>query len=77
MLLLIIRKNKKLITVLMLEVIKEIFNLGLNRLTGMKIGNDTILLNLIILQKLWRISILIIVISRNLKQKNKIAFPKR
>ena len=51
----------------MLEVIEEKVNIKLNRLAGVKTGNGIIFLYLIIFQKLLKISMLIILISRNFK----------
>ena len=55
----------------MQKVFKEKFNIGKSRQAEMKIGNGIIFLDLIILQKLLRIFMLVISISRNLKQKIK------
>lgn len=53
----------------MLEIIKEKFNIGLNRLAKIKIENSIILLDLIIFQKLIKIFMLVILISYNFEQK--------
>ena len=53
----------------MLKIIEAKSNIGLNGLVEMKIGNGIIFLDLIIFQKLSKIFIPIIPISRNLKQK--------
>ena len=65
-----IKKRRKLKIFLILKVIKKKFNIELNGLAKMKIKNNVILLKLIILQKLLRIFIVIILISRKLKQNN-------
>ena len=70
-LLLIMKKSRKLKTFLMLKVIKIKYNIGLSGLAGMKTGNDMILLDLIILQKLLKIFILVILINRDLKPKTR------
>ena len=62
-------KNQKLKTLLMLKVIRKKFNIGWNKLAGMKTKNGMILLDLIIFQKLLKIFILVISISRNLTKK--------
>ena len=53
----------------MLKGIKDKSNIKLNGLAGIKTENDMILLDLIIFQKLIKIFMLVIPISRNLKQK--------
>ena len=53
----------------MLEIIKIKYNIGLNRLAGIKTENNIILLDFIILWKLLRIFMLVILINCNLKQK--------
>ena len=63
------KKSRKLKIFLMLKVIEEKFNIGLNELAGMRTENGMMLFDLIVLQKLLRIFMLIIPISRNLKQK--------
>lgn len=55
-------------TLLMLGIIKAQSNIGLNRLVEIKTRNGIILLDFIILQKLLKISMIIILINRNLKQ---------
>ena len=56
-------------TFLILEVIKEKFNIRYNKPARMKVENSMMLLDLIILQKLLRISIFVFLINRNFKQK--------
>ena len=68
-LLLIMKTSEKLKIFLMLGIIKAKSNIKLNELAEIKSGNGMILLNLIISQKLLRISISIIPINRNLEQK--------
>ena len=67
-LLLTMKKNGKSKTFLMLGAIKAKYNIWLSGLVGMKTGNGMMLLDLIILQKLSRISTPVIPINRNLKQ---------
>ena len=67
--LLIIKKNGKLRTFLMQEIFEEKFNIGSNELAGIKTKSGMMLLDLIILQKLLRIFMLVILISRDLNQK--------
>lgn len=52
----------------MLEIIEEKSNISLNRLDRMRIKNSIILLDMIIFQKLFKISICNILISHNLAQ---------
>ena len=52
----------------MLGAIEAKYNIGLSGLVGMKTGNGMMLLDLIILQKLSRISTPVIPINRDLKQ---------
>lgn len=54
---------------LILKIIKIKSNIWLNRLAEIKIGNGVMFLDLIILQKLLKISMPIIQISHNLKKK--------
>lgn len=63
------KKSGKLKIFLIIKVIEEKFNIGLNKLAEIKTRNSIIFLNLIILQKLLKISMLVILISRNFKQK--------
>ena len=62
------KKSRKLKLFLMLKIIEIKSNLGLNKLARMKTGNDMMLLDLIILQKLLKIFMFVILLNRNFKQ---------
>lgn len=66
-LLLTIKKNGKLKTILMLGAIEAKYNIRLSGLIEIKTGNGMILLDLIIFQKLSRIFTSVIPINRDLK----------
>lgn len=66
-----IKKTEKLKTFLILKVIKIKYNIRLSGLVGMKTGNDMMLLDLIIFQKLSKIFMLVIPTNHNPKQELK------